>query len=87
MFQRALAWYEKTLQSEDIPSLNIVRNVGVLYRDQGMTEDAQITFQRAVLGREKVLGPSHPHTLEVINYLKQVSGEVKRNENQNPRLD
>jgi hypothetical protein len=65
MFQRALAWYEKALQSEEIPSLNIVRNVGVLYRDQGKTEEGKIMFQCAVLGREKVLGPSHPHTLEV----------------------
>jgi hypothetical protein len=30
-------------------------------------------LQRAVLGREKVLGPGHPHTLEVVNYLKQLN--------------
>jgi len=73
MLVRALAGYEKALQSENIPALETVCNLGVLYRDQDKMEEAKTMFQRAVLGREKVLGPGHPHTLEVVNYLKQLN--------------
>jgi hypothetical protein len=48
-------------------------NLGKLYADQGKMEEAKTMFQRAVLGREKVLGPGYPHTLEVVNYLKQLN--------------
>ena len=40
-------------------------------------------FQRVVLVREKVLGPHHPHTLEVVNNLRQLDVEVTENEGQN----
>jgi hypothetical protein len=44
-------------------------------------------FQRVALGREKVLGPGHPHTLEVVNCLKQLNMGIKRNGNQNSSVD
>jgi hypothetical protein len=70
MYQRALTGYEKASLSHTITALNAIRNLGVLYRDQAKTEQAKKMFQRAVLGREKVLGPHHPHTLEVVNDLR-----------------
>jgi Tfp pilus assembly protein PilF len=83
MYERALAGYEKASLSHTIAALNVVRNLGVLYRDQAKKEQAKEMFQRAVLGRAKVLGPRHPHTLEVINYLRQLDVEVTENERQN----
>jgi hypothetical protein len=35
MSERALAGYEKASQSKTIPALKAVRNLGLLYRDQG----------------------------------------------------
>jgi hypothetical protein len=69
---RALAGYEQALQLETIPVLRTVRNLGLLYRGQGQMEKAEKMFQRAVLGREKVLGPDHPHTLAVVNDLSKL---------------
>jgi len=83
MYVRALAGYEKVSLSHTITALNAVGNLGVLYRDQAKMEQAKKMFQRAVLGREKVLGPHHPHTLEVVNYLRQLDVEVTENEGQN----
>jgi Tfp pilus assembly protein PilF len=47
MYIRALAGYENALQSENIPALETVCNLAVLYRDQGKTEEAKTMFQRA----------------------------------------
>jgi tetratricopeptide (TPR) repeat protein len=84
MYERALAGYEKASLSHTIAALTAVRNLGVLYRDQAKTEQAKEMFQRAVLGRAKVLGPRHPHTLEVVNYLRQLDVKVTENEGQTP---
>jgi tetratricopeptide (TPR) repeat protein len=83
MYVRALAGYEKASLSHTITALTAVRNLGVLYRDQVKMEQAKKMFQRAILGREKVLGPHHPHTLEVVNYLRQLDAKVTENEGQN----
>ena len=83
MHQRALTGYEKASLSHTITALNAVKNLGVLYRNQAKMEQARKMFQRAALGREKVLGPHHPHTLEVVNYLRQLDVEVTENEGQN----
>jgi tetratricopeptide (TPR) repeat protein len=77
MYQRALAGYEKASQSETIPALKAVKSLGLLYRDQGKLKDAEKMFQRAVLGRRKVLGLDHPHTLEMVNDLKELAALVK----------
>jgi hypothetical protein len=82
MYERALAGYEKASLSYTITALNTVRNLGVLYRDQAKMEQAKKMFQRAVRGREKVLGPHHLHIL-VINYLRQLDVEVTESEGQN----
>ena len=80
MYVRTLAGYEKASLSHTITAINAGRNLGVLYRDQVKMEQAKKMFQRAVLVREKVLGPHHPHTLEVVNYLRQLDAEVTENE-------
>jgi Tetratricopeptide repeat len=82
MYVRALAGYEKASRSETIPALKAVRNLGLLYRDQGKLKDAEKMFQRAVLGRRKVLGLDHPHTLEMVNDLKELAALVKVKQNE-----
>ena len=44
-------------------------------------------FQRAVLGRKKVLGTDHPHTLVVVDDLKRLRIERNKNEYQNADRD
>jgi tetratricopeptide (TPR) repeat protein len=82
MYQRALAGYGKVPQSETGVAFNIARNLGLLYRDQGKVNEAKRMLERAASGREKLLGPDHPQTLEVVDYLKQlgIEGERKAHE-------
>ena len=75
MFVRALAGYEKASLPHTITALNTVRNPGL-----GIGDQAKKMFQRAVSGREKVLGPHHPHTLEVVNDLRELDVEVTKTE-------
>jgi hypothetical protein len=73
------------VQPETIPALKTVSNLARLYRDQGKTNEAEKMFQRAIMGRKKVLGSDHPDTLKVVNDLNKLSlvVEVKGNEGQN----
>jgi tetratricopeptide (TPR) repeat protein len=82
MYERALAGYEKASQSETIPALKAVGNLGLRYRDQGRLKDAEKMFQRAVLGMRKVLGLDHPYTLEMVNDLKELAALVKVKQNE-----
>lgn len=75
LYQRALAGYEKALLSDNIPALAAVRNFGLLYRVQGRLKEAKTMFQLALSGIEKLLGPDHSYTLEVVNYLKGITGQ------------
>jgi hypothetical protein len=40
-------------------------------------------FRHVSLGWEEMLGPHHPRTLEMVNYLRQLDMEVTENEGQN----
>ncbi|KAL2195223.1 acyl transferase/acyl hydrolase/lysophospholipase [Corynascus similis CBS 632.67] len=46
-----------------------VNNLGILYQKQGPLKEAEIMYQRALQGREKVLGPNHTSTLDTVNNL------------------
>ena len=41
-----------------------INNLGIVLFRQGKYEEAEAMHQRALQGREKVLGPEHPHTDE-----------------------
>ncbi|KAN0068322.1 HET domain containing protein [Elaphomyces granulatus] len=43
--------------------------LGVLYRNQGKLDEAEKMYQRALQGKEKVLGPDHTSTLSTVNSL------------------
>jgi tetratricopeptide (TPR) repeat protein len=43
--------------------------VGVLLKNQGRLEEAKVLYERALEGREKALGDSHPSTLMTVNNL------------------
>lgn len=73
ILKQALAEYEKISLSETISALNTIHNLGLLYHKQGKMKDAKIMFQRALLGRDKVLGSDHKQTLELVNYLEELS--------------
>jgi tetratricopeptide (TPR) repeat protein len=83
----AQAGYEKATQSETLPAITTVRNLGLLYRDQNETKEAEKMFQRAVLGRDKVLGSDHSSTLEVINDLNNLQLAVEETDNGNQNTD
>ena len=48
-----------------IPALGTVRNLGLLPRDQGKIGEGRAMFQRALVGRQEVLGPDHSDSLQV----------------------
>jgi len=73
---RSLAGYERASQSETIPALSIY-NMALLYCDQSKVEEAKTMLQRALAGYEKVLGPHHSSTRDVVNELKELTSAQK----------
>jgi tetratricopeptide (TPR) repeat protein len=53
MYTKALAGYEKALEPDHILTLNVVRNLEVLYRAQGKLNEAEQMYKRSLAGREK----------------------------------
>ena len=47
MYRRALAGKEKALGPDHTSTLNTVRNLGILYRNQGKLAEAETMYQRA----------------------------------------
>jgi tetratricopeptide (TPR) repeat protein len=50
-------------------TLNIVNNLGLLYADQGKLDQAETMYERALAGKEQMLGPEHTLTLSTVNNL------------------
>ncbi|KAI9875812.1 MAG: hypothetical protein M1830_007957 [Pleopsidium flavum] len=48
---------------------NALFNLGMLYRPQGKLAEAEVMYQQALTGYEKMLGPEHKSTLDTINDL------------------
>jgi tetratricopeptide (TPR) repeat protein len=69
MYDRALQGREKALGAEHTSTLEIVNNLGIVYRNQGKLTKAKQMFDRALQGREKGLGAEHMSTLETVNDL------------------
>ena len=61
MFSRALAGYEKALESDHPEMLRVVQNLGVLYLNRGKLDEAETMLDRALAGYEKALEPGHAH--------------------------
>jgi len=69
MYQRALQGFEKAWGLEHTSTLDIVNNLGCLYKDQGKLVEAEQMYQRALQGKEKAWGPEHTSTLTTVNNL------------------
>ena len=54
MYNAALTGYEKALGPEHTSTLNTVNNLGNLYHKQGRLKDAEIIYNRALAGFEKL---------------------------------
>ncbi|KAL6714253.1 hypothetical protein ACLMJK_007676 [Lecanora helva] len=50
-------------------TLDAVHLLGLLYADQGKLAEAEKMYERALDGKEKVLGPEHTSTLQTVNNL------------------
>ena len=49
--------------------------LGVVLWQQGKLEEAEVLCRKALEGRETLLGPLHPDTLQSVNNLCSVAGE------------
>jgi len=63
---------------EDLSTLIAVLKLGILYSDQGKLHDAKAMIQRALDGFDRILGPDHPTTLDVILRLGTLQGQQGR---------
>ncbi|KAK3946632.1 Tetratricopeptide repeat-domain-containing protein, partial [Pseudoneurospora amorphoporcata] len=71
---REFLWWMGKLEGgecniEDITIGHATHSLGNLYSDQGRLKEAETMYQRALEGKEKVLGPDHTSTLETVNNL------------------
>ncbi|RAQ74352.1 tetratricopeptide repeat domain protein [Aspergillus flavus] len=56
-------------QNDTIDIWNALHMIGDLYSDQGILNEAERMYQRALAGYEKALGPDHSSTLYIVNNL------------------
>ncbi|KAK1992428.1 purine and uridine phosphorylase [Colletotrichum falcatum] len=59
-------------------TLNTVGNLGLLYSNQGRLKEAEAMYERALEGKEKVLGPEHTSTLSTVNNLGSLYSDQGR---------
>ena len=62
-------WTDENKDSKEIEVhvTRFFRFLGILYADQGKLKEAESMFQRALTGIEKVFGPDHTSTLDIVN--------------------
>jgi tetratricopeptide (TPR) repeat protein len=60
---------ENALGPDHTSTINTVRNLGNLYRNQGKLVEAEKMYQRALQGYEKALGADHTSTLDTVSNL------------------
>ncbi len=72
LYQRALQIYEQSQEDESTNFAQVIVNLGHLYKKIGDKERAQILFKRALAIHEKVLGATHPDTLQIQNELEDL---------------
>ena len=56
--------------------IQVFYNLNLLYSDLGKAAEAEAMYQRALAGKEKVLGPEHPSTLMTVNNLGSLYKKV-----------
>lgn len=69
-FQRSLEITDKTSGPESADAAPTLRNLAVLYEDQGRYKEAEPLYKRALAINEEVLGPEHPDTTQMRKMLK-----------------
>ena len=68
MCLRVQQGFEKRLNPENPSTLNMVKNLGNLYENQGKLVEAETMYQRALQAYEKALGPGNTlHYLPALN--------------------
>ncbi|KAL4746509.1 hypothetical protein BDW72DRAFT_184760 [Aspergillus terricola var. indicus] len=78
MYQQALAGYKKALGSDHPFTQDTVKNLGLLYFDQGKLKEAEEMYQQVFAGYKKALGVDHPETRMIadnLEYLATLSAE------------
>ncbi|OAA34539.1 Tetratricopeptide-like helical [Metarhizium rileyi] len=69
MYQMALEGHQTVLGPGHISTLELVTNLGILYKNHGRLKDAEALYRRALEGYEKALGVEHTSTLDAITNL------------------
>ncbi|KAJ1715653.1 hypothetical protein NYO67_2124 [Aspergillus flavus] len=70
-------------QNDTIDMWSALHMIGDLYADQGKLKEAEEMYQRALVGKEKALGPDHSSTLGTVNnlgVLYKTQGKLKEAE-------
>ncbi len=64
-----LQGYEKAWGLDHTSTLDMVNNLGTLYKSQGKLDEAKKMYQQALQGYEKAWGPDHTSILNMVNNL------------------
>ena len=60
------------VRGREHPDTHSADNLRLVLQGQGKYEEAEVMRRRALKGRENVLGPEHPNTLNSVNNLGMV---------------
>jgi tetratricopeptide (TPR) repeat protein len=81
-YERTLRGYEKTAGKEHFPEhreeLNILRNLGTVYREQGETAKAREVWEKALSGYSLLLGPSSDACKALVKEIEELSVSQQR---------
>ena len=78
MYTRALQGYVEAPGPKHTLTLDIVHNLGALYKDQGKLAEAEAMYTRALQGKEEALGPKHTLTLSTVHNLGLLDADQGR---------
>lgn len=67
LFRKALEGDGDTLP--DVLTMKIADNLGAVLRDEKKYDESEIWIRKSLVGRERLLGPTHPETLRSVNHL------------------
>lgn len=72
LYQRALQIREHALGSEHVDTANTLHDFAMLWQAQGIHEKARIFYERALAILLRLLGPTHPYTIDTYLRLRAV---------------
>ena len=78
MYVRALVGKEKAWSPEHMHALNTRYNLGLLYKERSMIEEAAQQFEHVVQGFTKLLGSGHSKTVKALSQLESCEVDEKR---------